>query len=139
MQIVARANSEDSRNKLEKAGADKVVSPYSIGGREMANLMMKPMVSDYLEVVTGGGELEIRVEQLRLNGDSAVLGKSIKQLQIRQKTGTSILAVRKPGRSFDTNPDPHTILEEGDVLITAGTPAETQSLEQLITPTAATS
>jgi len=133
IQIVARANSEESRNKLEKAGADKVVSPYSIGGREMANLMMKPMVSDYLAVVTGGGELEIRVEQFQLKGDSAALGKSIEELRVRQETGTSILAVRKPGRGFDTNPDPQTVLEDNDVLIAAGTPSEIQSLEQMIT------
>jgi voltage-gated potassium channel len=137
LQIVARANSEETRNKLERAGADKVVSPYSIGGREMANLMMKPMVSDYLEVVTGGGELEIRIEQFHLFGGSPAVGKSIEELNIRQITGTSILAVRKPGGSFDTNPNPHTLLEENDVLITAGTPSEIQSLEKMIIAPAA--
>ncbi len=133
IQIVARANSEESRNKLERAGADKVVSPYAIGGREMANLIMKPMVSDYLEFVTGGGELEIRIEQFLLKADSPVLNKSIEDLQIRQQTGTSVLAIRKPGGRFDTNPSPDTLLEENDVLITAGTPEEITVLEELIT------
>jgi voltage-gated potassium channel len=137
LQIVARANTEETRNKLEKAGADKVVSPYSIGGREMANLMMKPMVSDYLEVVTGGGELELRIEQFRLSHGSPAVGKSIEELKIRKLTGTSVLAVRKPGGSFDTNPNPHTLLEENDVLITAGTPSEMQALEKLISVNAA--
>ncbi len=137
LQIVARANTEETRSKLEKAGADKVVSPYSIGGREMANLMMKPMVSDYLEVVTGGGELEIRIEQFMLLSESPVLGKSIEALQIRQATGTSVLAVRKPGGMFDTNPSPDTLLEENDVLICAGTPAEIVALENLIAPSKA--
>lgn len=131
--IVARANSEATRDKLERAGADKVISPYAIGGREMANLIMKPMVSDYLEVVTGGGELELRIEQFLLHGDSPVLNKSIEDLQIRQRTGTSVLAIRKPGGRFDTNPSPDTLLEERDVLITAGTPEEITSLENLIT------
>lgn len=133
LEVVARANTEESRSKLEKAGADKVVSPYSIGGREMANLMMKPMVSDYLEVVMGAGQLEIRIEQFKLCDDSPAVGKSIEGLQIRQKTGASVLAVRKPGGVFDTNPSPDTLLEENDVLITAGTPSEIQSLEDLIT------
>lgn len=133
IQIVARANTEETRNKLERAGADKVVSPYAIGGREMANLIMKPMVSDYLEFVTGGGELEIRIEQFQLMSDSPVISRSIEDLQIRQKTGTSVLAVRKPGGLFDTNPSPDTILEENDVLITAGTPEEITLLEELIT------
>jgi len=130
--IVSRGNTEESHSKLEKAGADKVVSPYAIGGREMATLMLKPMVSDYLDVVTGGGELELRVEQLQLSGTSPVVGKSIRDLEIRQKTGTSVLAVRKPGEPFDTNPSPDTRLEENDILITVGTPSEIQLLEQLL-------
>ncbi|MHB8792215.1 MAG: potassium channel family protein [Thermoleophilia bacterium] len=130
--IVARGNTEESHSKLEKAGADKVVSPYAIGGREMATLMLKPMVSDYLDVVTGGGELELRVEQLQLAGSSPVVGKSIRDLEIRQRTGTSVLAIRKHGEPFDTNPDPDTRLEENDILITVGTPSEIQLLEKLL-------
>lgn len=130
--IVSRGNTEESHNKLEKAGADKVVSPYAIGGREMATLMLKPMVSDYLDVVTGGGELELRVEQFQLSGTSPVIGKSIRELDIRQFTGASVLAIRKPGEPFDTNPSPDTLLEPNDILITVGTLSEIQSLEQLL-------
>ena len=130
--IVARGNTEESHNKLEKAGANKVVSPYAIGGREMATLMLKPMVSDYLDVVTGGGEIELRVEQFRLSADSPVIGKSIRDLEIRQRTGASILAVKKPGEPFDTNPDPAILLDENITLITVGTHEEIQLLEQLL-------
>jgi voltage-gated potassium channel len=55
--IVARAGSDDIISKLQRAGADNVVTPYDIGGKRMATLMLKPMVSDYLEVVTGRGVL----------------------------------------------------------------------------------
>ena len=130
--IVARGNTEESHNKLEKAGADKVVSPYAIGGREMATLMLKPMVSDYLDVVTGGGELELRVEQFELSSTSPVIGKSIRELEIRHRTGASVLAVRKPGEAFDTNPSPDMKLDEKDVLITVGTLSEIQTLERLL-------
>lgn len=134
--IVARGNTEESHSKLEKAGANKVVSPYAIGGREMATLMLKPMVSDYLDVVTGGGELELRVEQFLLAADSPVIGKSIKDLEIRRRTGASVLAVRKVGEPFNTNPGPDIVLERNDVLITVGTPDEIQTLEQLFAPSA---
>ncbi len=137
--IVARANMEESYGKLEKAGANKVVSPYAIGGREMATLIMKPMVSDYLDVVTGGGELELRVEEFTMPAGSPAIGKSIVDLQIRQTTGAIVLAVRKPGGKFDTNPDPETTLAENDVLISVGTPAEIHSLEQLFAPAGASS
>lgn len=134
--IVSRGNTEESHNKLEKAGANKVVSPYAIGGREMATLMLKPMVSDYFDVVTGGGELELRVEQFRLLPESTITGQSIRDLKIRQRTGASVLAVRKQGEPFNTNPNPDTVLEINDILITVGTPAEIQSLEQLLAASA---
>lgn len=130
--IVSRGNTEESYSKLVKAGADKVVSPYAIGGREMATLMLKPMVSDYLDIVTGGGQLELRVEQLKLTCGSPILGKSIKDLGIRRQTGSTILAIRKPGGTFDTNPSPSTVLEENDVVIVAGTHEEIRSLEQMV-------
>lgn len=130
--IVARGNTEESHNKLEKAGANKVISPYAIGGREMATLMLKPMVSDYLDVVTGGGELELRVEQFQLVPESAVLGRSIRDLEIRKNTGASVLAVRKGSEAFNTNPGPETILAANDVLIAVGTPEEILKLEKLI-------
>ena len=134
--IVSRGNTEESHSKLEKAGANKVVSPYAIGGREMATLMLKPMVSDYLDVVTGGGELELRVEQVQLAGGSPVIGKSIRDLGIRQRTGASVLAVRKPGEPFNTNPSPNTVLEQDDLLITVGTPDEIHALEEMFAVTA---
>lgn len=138
LRIVARGNTEDSQRKLVKAGADKVVSPYAIGGREMATLMRKPMVSDYLDVVTGGGELELRVEQFQLKEGSPALGKSIKDLEIRRRTGASVLAIQKVGEPFNTNPNPDIILQINDILITAGTHDEIQSLEQLFSPAAVT-
>ncbi|MHB1002757.1 MAG: potassium channel family protein [Thermoleophilia bacterium] len=129
--IVARANTDESSRKLMKAGADKVVSPYAIDGREMATLMLKPMVSSYLDVITGGGDLELRVEQLTLACGSPILGRSIEDLRIRQETGSTILAVRKPGGDFDTNPSPATVIEEDDVVIVAGTIEEIHSLEEM--------
>ena len=94
--IVARASSEDTVSKLKRAGADQVVSPYGIGGKQMATLMLKPLVSDYLEVVTGGGELEFRVEEFA--ADRQVLrrsGSPSTTLACARQTGATILAVRR--------------------------------------------
>jgi len=131
--IVARASSEDTQSKLERAGADHVVSPYGIGGRRMATLMLKPLVSDYLEVVTGGGELEFRLEEFELNAQCCAIGQSIKDLRIRERTGATILAVRRTHSGvFDTNPSPDLPLDPGDKIIAIGTPPEITKLEELI-------
>ena len=131
--IVARASSEDTVNKLERAGADHVVSPYGIGGKRMATLMLKPLVSDYLEVVTGGGELEFRVEEFELNAQCCAIGQSIEDLGVRKRTGATILAVRHARTgAFDTNPSPESRLSPGDMIIAIGTPVEITRLEELI-------
>jgi voltage-gated potassium channel len=131
--IVARASSDDTVSKLERAGADRVVSPYGIGGKRMATLMLKPLVSDYLEVATGGGELEFRVEELELGAECCAIGRSIQDLAVRKRTGSTILAVRRGSTgAFDSNPSPESVLEQGDTIIAIGTPAEITKLEELI-------
>ncbi len=131
--IVARAGSDDNVSKLMRAGADNVVTPYGLGGRRMATLMLKPLVSDYLEVVTGGGELEFRVEELELEGDCCVIGRSIGDLEVRSRTGATILAVRSAATGvFATNPVPDSHLNTGDRIIAIGTPAQITKLEELI-------
>ncbi len=131
--IIARAASEDAVNKLRRAGASRVVSPYDIGGKKMATLMLKPLVSDYLEVVTGGGELAFLVEQFQLGPECCAIGKSIEALNVRRKTGATILAVQRASTGhFDTNPSPDATLDTGDKIIAIGTSAEISSLEELI-------
>ncbi len=131
--IVARASSDDTQSKLERAGADHVVSPYGIGGKRMATLMLKPLVSDYLEVVTGGGELEFRLEEFELSNPCCAIGQSIRDLRIRERTGATILAVRRTHSGvFDTNPSPELTLDPGDKIIAIGTPPEITKLEELI-------
>ena len=130
--IVARASSDDSVNKLKRAGADRVVSPYGIGGRQMAVLMLKPLVSDYLDVVTGDGALEFRVEELQLTEKCCVIGRSIQDLSVRKTTGATILAVRRSETgAFDTNPSPDVVLRSGDTIVAIGTPHEITQLEDL--------
>jgi len=131
--IVARAISDETASKLERAGADHVVSPYGIGGKRMATLMMKPLVSDYLDLVTGGGELEFRVEEFELTNRCCAPGRSIEELEVRKRTGATILAVRHAHTGiFDTNPSPDLRLETGDMMIAIGTRAEMARLEELI-------
>jgi voltage-gated potassium channel len=131
--IVARAASDDTLSKLQRAGADRVVSPYGIGGRQMATLMLKPLVSDYLDVVTSGGELEFRVEELELTPTCCAIGRSIGDMAVRKNTGATILAVRRGQTgAFDTNPSPDSLLTEGDTIIAIGTPAEIVKLEELV-------
>ena len=129
--LVARANSDAAASKLRRAGADQVISPYSISGRKMAHLLLRPLVSDYLDVMTGEGEIEFRLEEFVLNGTCEVVGRSIQDLDIRRRTGASILAVRRGTGGFDTNPSADLVLDETDTLIAIGTREDMARLEEL--------
>jgi len=131
--IVARASSDDTVSKLRRAGADHVVTPYGIGGKRMATLLLKPLVSDYIEVVTGGGELEFVVEELGLEPGCCGVGRSIRALDVRNQTGATILAVRRAeSGEFETNPSPGLMLQPNDRIIAIGTKDEIGRLETLL-------
>jgi K+/H+ antiporter YhaU regulatory subunit KhtT len=96
-------------------------------------------VSDYLEVVTGGGELEFHVEEFELKGDCCSIGRSIGDMGVRSRTGATILAVRRATTGiFETNPEPASQLHAGDRIIAIGTPGQITKLEELLAAPATT-
>jgi len=134
LMIVARASDEDAARKLQLAGADRIVQPYSAAGRVMANLMLKPQVTAFLDVVTTASAPELRFEEIEVTSACGQAGKTIRELNIRSQTGALIVALRKKDGSFDTTPTPDVTLDDGDVMIAAGTPEELQALEELFAP-----
>jgi voltage-gated potassium channel len=135
--IVARASDEDAERKLRLAGADRVVMPYATAGRVMANLVLKPQVASFLNVVTSQDGADLRVEQIEVTHGCPALGRSIRDLRIRQQTGASIVAVAKRGGAYHTRPSPDTVFDKGDVVIGVGTNEEIRALEDLFQPTGA--
>lgn len=130
--VVARASQEESREKLLRAGADKIVSPSSIGGRRMAALLLRPAVSDYLDVIMHGENLEYQLEEFEVRDGSGIASKTIKEADIRRRTGTLILAVRKRDGVFDTNPSSSALLEAGDRLVVLGTRSQLEAMQQIV-------
>ncbi len=132
--IVSRASEQDVGEKLRRAGADRIVQPYSTAGREMAALVLKPQVAAFLEVVTGTGGADLHYEEIEVKAESGQAGKTIRELRIRHETGAVIVALRKKDGTFDTTPDPDAVLEAGDVMIAAGSSDELRKLEELFKP-----
>ncbi len=132
--IVARASYEDVAEKLRRAGADRVVQPYSSAGKEMGALMLKPQVAAFLEAVTGTGGGDLQYEEIEVTEASGQAGRSIRDLRIRHATGAVIVALRTSDGSFDTTPSPDEALDVGDVLIAAGSSDELRLLEELFAP-----
>ena len=134
LSIVARASDEDAQRKLKLAGADRVVMPYATAGRVMANLVLKPQVTAFIDVVTAAAGGDLRFEEIEVTDACGQAGKTIKDVDIRKETGALIVALRKRDGTFDTTPTPEAQLETGDVLIAAGTDEELRLLENLFAP-----
>jgi voltage-gated potassium channel len=132
--IVARASDEDAEKKLKLAGADRVVTPYSTAGRVMAQLVLKPQVTAFLDVVTTASGDDFLLEEIEVTQTCAQAGKTIRDIRVRDETGAIIVALRKRDGTFDTTPSPDERIEVGDVLIGVGTPDEIRALEDLFAP-----
>ena len=133
--IVARASSEEAARKLRLAGADRIVQPYQAAGRMMANYMLRPQVTAFVDVVTSAAAgTDLRFEEIEVGEASGQGGRTIRELDVRGRTGALIVALRKQDGTFDTTPTPDATVEVGDVLIAAGTEEELRALEQLFAP-----
>ena len=132
--IVARASTEDAAKKLRLAGADRIVQPYQTAGRTMANLLLRPQVTAFVDVATSAAGSDLRFEEIEVTEACGQGGRSIRDLDIRKETGALIVALRKRDGSFDTTPTPEATLDVGDVLIAAGTEEELRALETVFAP-----
>ena len=132
--IVSRAGSLNVFDKLEKAGANRVVSPYVSSGQRMASMLLRPLVHDFLDTMAYGTNLEIQLEELELTEGADVVGKTIQESAIRKRTGVTILAVKKSDGSILTNPQISEVLQCGDRLILVGTSEQLRQANREILP-----
>ena len=102
--IVARAGEEGSENKLVRAGADKVVSPYHIGGLRIAHTVLKPAVVDFIEFATKSGNIDLQMEEVLIKESSELVGKSLDECGIGRELGIIIVAIKKPNGEMKFNP-----------------------------------
>jgi voltage-gated potassium channel len=132
--IVARSANPDNERKMRQAGANRVVSPHRIGGQHMANIIMRPHVTDFFDVVTLDNGQALWLEELVLMPESPLCHQSIAEADIRRRTGVTIVAlIRNEGQSTIT-PKAGTMLESGDQLIMLGTREQISALEELARP-----
>jgi len=132
LQIIARARNESSEPKLRRAGADRVVNPQQLGGDRMAAFVTQPHVVDFIDVVMHDGTLEFRLEEFEVSTSSPLTGRSLRDAQLRERTGALVLAIRRPDGGFTTNPSPEAIIRADDVLIGVGTAEQLKDLARFV-------
>ena len=132
LNIVARAGFKDTKKKLIMAGANSVLSPYFISGIRMAALAIHPVASDFLDLVTHGGQVDFRLYEMPVPENSPLLGKSVGEADIRGTAGALILAIRRNDGSFDLQPTANSLIEKNDVLVVIGTREQFDSLTKIV-------
>ena len=130
--ILARADKERTQKKLMRAGANRVVMPYLIGGRKMAHTIVKPAVTDFLELSAYDKQVDLMLEELPVRDKSALKGLSLIDSQIRKKLDVIIVAIRKKEGTMTFNPSAGTIIETGDTLIALGHSKDIKKLHSML-------
>ena len=121
MFIMARSSgTAGAQIKLKRAGATRVISPYSIGARRMAHLIVRPTVTDFIDLTMRAGELDLIMEELLVSPDSRLKGKNLINSEIRKKYDVIVVAIKRQDGSMLFNPRPDTIILAGDILIVLG-------------------
>lgn len=126
--IIARAGEKESEKKLLAAGADKVVSPYLMGGQRIAQMIVRPTVTDFLELTLMDNSRNIQMEEMPVHPSSKLIDVALQDSGIRKDLNLIIVAIRKTGGEMLFNPSSGAKLQGGDTIVAIG---EKQNLEKL--------
>lgn len=130
--IISRASKESSYSKLKIAGADNVIMPDKLGGDHMASLVVTPDVIEFVDRLTIEGETTANLEEIDVDElPKKYLGKTILDLDLRKKTGCTVIGLRNPDKDYIINPEADSKLIAGSHLIVLGRPEQIIKLRQL--------
>ncbi len=127
--ILARATDKSASEKITRAGASRVISPYAIGGMRIVQALLRPTVSDFMDVATQSSGLDLMFEELTVSKNSGLDGVAIRDSGIRQGFDVIVIAIKKPSGRMVFNPGPEVILQIGDILIVLGDRDQLKRLE----------
>jgi len=129
--IVARAIDEGTEGKLKKAGADRVVKPYELGGNRMVQLLLRPGVTDFIEGIARKKEVDISLEQIVVCKGSKLVGLTLAESPIRSELDVIVIAIDKSSGNFVYNPQSSAKIEVDDKLIAIGHSENLNKLNKL--------
>jgi voltage-gated potassium channel len=131
--VVARVGQPASRTRTLRAGADRVISPYSIGGRRMALSALQPLVLEFMDTLATGRQGEQILAELEVSRESGLAGRTIEEC-FRTSPSATILGLQKPSGAIQVGPRGTTILELGDRLMVLGNETDLEALSRARSP-----
>jgi voltage-gated potassium channel len=126
--IIARIESEDAEPKLLRAGANRVLSPYQLGGVQMAATALRPAVVDFMRLATSSERLDLAAEQIEVRS-TRFAGVSIRDANLRQDFGVIVVAIKRAAGHMEFNPAPDVVIGAGDQMVVLGHPDQLKALD----------
>ncbi len=130
--ILSRATDKSASEKITRAGADRVISPYTIGGMRIVQALLRPSVYDFVDVATQTSGMDLMFEELTITQGSRLGGVAIKDSGIRKSYDVIVIGIKKPSGQMVFNPGPEVIIEINDQLIVLGDRSQMKRLETTI-------
>lgn len=135
IRAIARASNEEAVQKLQRAGADAVVSPYITGGKRLAAAALRPQVMDFVDgIITGSNRSYYLEEFLIDSGTCPFVGKSLREARLRSQSGALVLAIRRFDGNLIAGPTGDSLILERDALICMGTAEQLRDLNKILGP-----
>lgn len=130
--VLARASDDTNEDKLIRAGATRVVSPYLIGAKRMGQILKRPTVADFIDCTTMGNQLGLEMEEAKVREGSSFDGKNLINSGLRRDFGVMIVAIKKPSGEMIFNPIPTETIGIGDVLVVIGKHQALDRMKQVL-------
>lgn len=132
LRIIARASEPVNEQKLRLAGADRVVSPVTVGAERLAAMAAEADIADYVDITFEGDLVELRVEECHMADDSPLVGVALGESNIRTDSGAMVVAIRHKDGRVDLNPPARTRLTAGATVVGIGTVEQLKSLHRIV-------
>lgn len=129
--VIARAVENGAEERLQLAGADRVLNPYKIGGMRLALTAIKPTVTDFIDESLLGSSVELELAEIVIDPSSELAGKTLAGAEVRKRFGIIVVALKRGDRAI-FNPDAQERIEGGDVLVALGPQAAIERVEKAV-------
>ncbi len=121
IKVLARSSgTTGTETKLKRAGADKVLSPYFIGGRRMAQYILRPNVTDFIDLTMYSPDMSLRLDEILITEKASIHNQTLMQSNLRSKYDIIVIGIKRSGETMHFNPKPKSKILSGDILIVLG-------------------
>jgi len=115
--ILSRATGRRAGEKITRAWADRVISPYAIGGMRLVQALLRPTVHDFVDMASQSGGLDLMFEEVTIRDGSRLVGLTLAASDIRQDYDVMVVGIKKASGKMVFNPGPDAEVHGGDVLV----------------------